>query len=159
MNNEMDDFTSKAGVPNQFGLIQSTANLIAPGKRPLSAMTPTIVTKNRKLALILGSPGGATIITTVANDLISVVDNGLNIQESADAPRFHHQYLSDRLEVEGNFSPEVVDQLKAMGYDVAIDKRGSGTWGDSELIAIDPKTHELLGGHDDRHDYGKASGY
>jgi gamma-glutamyltranspeptidase/glutathione hydrolase len=159
MNNEMDDFTSKVGVPNQFGLIQSPANLIAPGKRPLSAMTPTIVTKNGKLALVLGSPGGATIITTVANDLISVVDNGLNIQESADAPRFHHQYLPDRLEVEGNFSPEVVDQLKAMGYDVAIDKRGSGTWGDSELIAIDPKTHELLGGHDDRHDYGKASGY
>lgn len=159
MNNEMDDFTSKVGVPNQFGLIQSPANLIAPGKRPLSAMTPTIVTKDGKLALVLGSPGGATIITTVANDLISVVDNGLNIQQAADAPRFHHQYLPDRLEVEKDFSPEVVDRLKAMGYDVAVHNRGSGTWGDSELIAVDPTNHELLGGHDDRHSFGKAAGY
>jgi gamma-glutamyltranspeptidase/glutathione hydrolase len=159
MNNEMDDFTSKVGVPNQFGLIQSPANQIAPGKRPLSAMTPTIVTKNGKLAFVLGSPGGATIITTVANDLISVVDNGTNIQEAADAPRFHHQYLPDRLEVEKAFSPEVADQLKAMGYSVNVDTRGSGTWGDSELIAVDPKTGELSGGHDDRHSYGKAAGY
>jgi gamma-glutamyltranspeptidase/glutathione hydrolase len=159
MNNEMDDFTSKVGVPNQFGLIQSPANLIAPGKRPLSAMTPTIVTKNGRLAFVLGSPGGATIITTVANDLISVVDNGINIQQAADAPRFHHQYLPDHLEVEKGFSPEVVDQLKAMGYSVDVATHGSGTWGDSELIAVDPKTHELLGGHDDRHNYGKAAGY
>jgi gamma-glutamyltranspeptidase/glutathione hydrolase len=159
MNNEMDDFTSKVGVPNQFGLIQSPANQIAPGKRPLSAMTPTIVTKNGKLAFVLGSPGGATIITTVANDLISAVDNGINIQQAADAPRFHHQYLPDRLEVEKDFSPEVADRLKAMGYNVDIDTRGSGTWGDSELIAVDPKTHELLGGHDDRHSYGNAAGY
>ena len=105
MNNEMDDFTSKVGIPNQFGLVQSPANLVAPGKRPLSAMTPTIVTKNGKLALVLGSPGGATIITTVANDIISVVDNGLNIQQAADAPRFHNQYLPDRLEVEKKFPP------------------------------------------------------
>jgi gamma-glutamyltranspeptidase/glutathione hydrolase len=163
MNNEMDDFTSKVGVPNQFGLVQSPANLIAPGKRPLSAMTPTIVTKNRKLALVLGSPGGATIITTVANDLISVVDNGLNIQQAADAPRFHNQYLPDRLEVEKNFSPDVADQLTAMGYQVnrhgAANEHNPGTWGDSELIAIDPKTHELLGGQDNRHNYGKAAGY
>jgi gamma-glutamyltranspeptidase / glutathione hydrolase len=159
MNNEMDDFTSKVGAPNQFGLVQSPANLIAPGKRPLSAMTPTIVTKNGKLAFVLGSPGGATIITTVANDLISAVDNGINIQQAADAPRFHHQYLPDRLEVEKNFSPEVADQLKAMGYNVEVDTHGSGTWGDSELIAVDPKTQELLGGHDNRHNYGKAAGY
>jgi gamma-glutamyltranspeptidase / glutathione hydrolase len=163
MNNEMDDFTSKIGVPNVYGLIQGPANSIEPGKRPLSAMTPTIVTKDGKLALVLGSPGGSTIITTVANDLISIVDNGLNIQQAADAPRFHHQYLPDRIDLEKKFSPEVADQLKAMGYTVnrlaVADEHNPGTWGDSELIAIDPKTHELLGGHDDRKPYGKAAGY
>ncbi len=163
MNNEMDDFTSKVGVPNQFGLVQSPANLIAPGKRPLSAMTPTIVTKNGKLALVLGSPSGATIITTVANDLISVVDNGLDIQQAADAPRFHNQYLPDRLDVEQKFSSKVADQLTAMGYQVnrhgAANEHNPGTWGDSELIAIDQKSHELLAGQDNRHNYGKAAGY
>jgi gamma-glutamyltranspeptidase/glutathione hydrolase len=163
MNNEMDDFASKMGVPNMYGLIQGPANAIGPGKRPLSAMTPTIVTKNGKLALILGTPGGSTIITTVANDLIGVVDNGLNIQQSADAPRFHHQYQPDRLDLEKKFSVEVADELKAMGYTVnrlaVADEHNPGTWGDSELIAIDPKTHELLGGHDNRHSYGKADGY
>jgi gamma-glutamyltranspeptidase/glutathione hydrolase len=163
MNNEMDDFTSKIGVPNTYGLIQGPANSIAPGKRPLSAMTPTIVTRHGKLALVLGTPGGSTIITTVANDLLSVVDNGLTIQQAADAPRFHHQYLPDRLDLEKKFSPEVAEQLKAMGYTVnqtaIADEHNPGTWGDSELIAVDPKTHELLGGHDNRRAYGKAAGY
>ena len=109
LNDEMDDFASKMGVPNGFGLIQGPANAIAPGKRPLSAMTPTIISepahggKLGKLRLVLGSPGGPTIITTVVNDLISVVDNGLDIQAAADAPRFHHQYLPDELQVEKNF--------------------------------------------------------
>jgi len=169
MNNEMDDFTSKIGVPNMFGLIQSSANSIAPGKRPLSAMTPTILTthgnwfKHGKLAYVMGTPGGSTIITTVANDVISAIDNGLNIQAVADAPRFHHQYLPDRLDFEKKFPNDVVDQLKAMGYTTnrnqAADDKNPGLWGDSELIAIDPKTHELLGGHDDRRAYGKAAGY
>jgi gamma-glutamyltranspeptidase/glutathione hydrolase len=163
MNNEMDDFTSKVGVPNMFGLMQSSANSIAPGKRPLSAMTPTIITKNSKVAYIMGSPGGSTIITTVANDIISVIDNGLNIQAAADAPRFHHQYLPDRLDLEKSFPTDVGNQLKAMGYatnrDQAADERTGGTWGDSELIAVDPKTGELLSGHDSRRNYGKAAGY
>jgi gamma-glutamyltranspeptidase / glutathione hydrolase len=169
MNNEMDDFTSKIGVPNMFGLIQSSANSIAPGKRPLSAMTPTIITthgswfKHGKLAYVMGTPGGSTIITTVANDIISAIDNGLNIQQVADAPRFHHQYLPDRLDLEKKFSPEVADQLSTMGYTInrlaVADEHNPGTWGDSELIAIDPKTHELLGGHDTRRAYGKAAGY
>lgn len=169
LNDEMDDFASKQGVPNMFGLIQGPANAIAPGKRPLSAMTPTIVTtrssrnKPGKLRLVLGSPGGPTIITTVANDLISVVDNHLNIQQAADAPRFHHQYLPDRLDLEKKFPADVAAQLKAMGYNInqlaVADEHNPGTWGDSELIAIDPKTGELLGGHDNRHDYGKAAGY
>jgi gamma-glutamyltranspeptidase/glutathione hydrolase len=169
MNNEMDDFTSKIGVPNMFGLIQSSANSIAPGKRPLSAMTPTILTthgswfSHGKLAYVMGSPGGATIITTVANDIISTVDNGLNIQQAADAPRFHHQYLPDRLDLEKKFPVDVADRLAVMGYTInrlaVADEHNPGTWGDSELIAIDPKTHELLGGHDNRRAYGKAAGY
>ncbi len=111
----------------------------------------------------MGSPGGSTIITTVANDIISVIDNGLNIQAAADAPRFHHQYLPDRLDLEKTFSVDVGNQLKAMGYatnrNQAADERTGGTWGDSELIAVDPKTGELLSGHDNRRNYGKAAGY
>jgi gamma-glutamyltranspeptidase / glutathione hydrolase len=169
LNNEMDDFTSKVGVPNVYGLIQSSANSIAPGKRPLSAMTPTILTtrnhwyRHGKLAYVMGTPGGSTIITTVANDIISTVDNGLNIQQAADAPRFHHQYLPDRLDFEKKFPNDVVDQLKARGYTTnrnqVADEKNPGVWGDSELIAVDPKTHELLGGHDSRRSYGKAAGY
>ena len=169
LNNEMDDFTSKVGVPNVYGLIQSSANSIAPGKRPLSAMTPTIVTTHGglfhrpRLAYVMGTPGGSTIITTVANDIISAIDNGLNIQAVADAPRFHHQYLPDRLDFEKKFPDDIVSQLKAMGYETnrnqAADDRNPGLWGDSELIAVDPKTGELLSGHDSRRNFGKAAGY
>lgn len=163
MNDEMDDFTSKVGVPNGFGLIQGPNNSIAPYKRPLSAMTPTIVTRGGKVRLVLGSPGGPTIISTVANDFISVVDNGLDIQQAADAPRFHHQYLPDQLEVEKKFPAATADALKANGYEIKrsgeFDEKNPGVWGDSELIAVDPKTGELLGGHDTRKPYGKADGY
>ncbi len=163
LNNEMDDFTSKINTPNKFGLIQGPANAIAPGKRPLSSMTPTMVLKNGKLRLVLGSPGGATIITTVANDLISVLDNRLDIQQAADAPRFHHQYLPDALEIEKDFPTGPADALAASGYHVvrmgALDEKTAGVWGDSELISVDPATGELSGGHDRRRDYGKAAGY
>jgi gamma-glutamyltranspeptidase / glutathione hydrolase len=163
MNNEMDDFASKVGVRNGFGLIQGPANSIGPGKRPLSSMTPTILTKNGKLYMILGSPGGSTIITTVANDIISVIDNGLNVQQAADAPRFHHQNQPDILQFEKKFDLDTVHKMIAMGYttnrDSVADAKTAGVWGDSEIIAIDPKTHELLGGHDTRLDYGKAEGY
>ena len=163
MNDEMDDFTSKVGVPNGFGLIQGPANAIAPGKRPLSAMSPTIVTKHGKLRLVLGSPGGPTIISTVANDLISVLDNGLNIQQAADAPRFHHQYLPDDLQVEKRFPLASSDVLKTRGYNIKrsgeFDEHNPGVWGDSELIAVDPNTGDLLGGHDTRKNYGSAAGY
>jgi gamma-glutamyltranspeptidase/glutathione hydrolase len=163
LNNEMDDFTSKVGVPNMFKLIQGPANAIAPGKRPLSAMTPTMVLKDGKLLLVLGSPGGSTIITTVANDIISILDNGLNVQQAADAPRFHHQFLPDALQVEKAFPLPVLDQLKATGYTVTrnneADEKNPGVWGTSEMIYIDPKTHLLLGADDQRHHYGKAAGY
>ena len=169
MNDEMDDFTVKAGVPNGYGLVQGPANAIAPGKRPLSCMTPTIVSdppirnKLGKLRLVLGSPGGSTIMTTVANDLISVIDNGLDIQAAADAPRFHHQYLPDVLEFEKPFPLSTIDALKANGYitrrEGEAEAKDAGIWGDSELIAVDPKTGVLTGGQDHRHHFGKASGY
>ena len=94
LNDEMDDFTSKIGAPNMFGLIQGSANAIAPRKRPLSSMTPIIVLENHKVRFVIGSPGGPRIITTVANIFLSATDGGLNIQRAVDAPRFHHQYLA-----------------------------------------------------------------
>jgi gamma-glutamyltranspeptidase/glutathione hydrolase len=132
-------------------------------------MTPTIVSepsiRNRpgKLRLVLGSPGGSTIMTTVANDLISVIDNGLDIQTAADAPRFHHQYLPDVLEFEKPFPLSTIDVLKEDGYVTRrageSEANNPGVWGDSELIAVDPKTGVLTGGQDHRHHFGKASGY
>jgi gamma-glutamyltranspeptidase/glutathione hydrolase len=163
LNNEMDDFTSAPGVPNMYGLIQSAANAIAPGKRPLSAMTPTIVLKNGKPLLVAGSPGGPTIISTVLNDVISVLDNGLNVQQAADAPRFHHQYLPDVLQVEKAFPLPVVEKLRSAGYTVSraneADEHNPGVWGDSELIYIDPNSGVRMAGHDHRHTFGSAAGY
>ena len=163
LNNEMDDFTAKPGAPNMYGLIQGPVNAIAPGKRPLSNMTPTIVLKDGKVLLVLGSPGGPTIITTVANDIISILDNGLNVQQAADAPRFHHQYLPDVLQVEKSFPLPVLDALKASGYAVRrineADEKNPGVWGDSEMIYIDSNSGTLMGGQDQRHRFGKAAGY
>ena len=156
LNNEMDDFASKEGVPNSYGLIQGPANSIAPGKRPLSSMTPTIVLKDGALRMVLGSPGGSRIITTVANILLSTIDEGLNIQQAVDAPRFHHQYLPDTVYLEPGFSPEVQQALIGMGY--AVDTK-DGLWSDGECIFVNAKTGELEGGQDHRHTYGKAAGY
>ncbi len=156
LNDEMDDFASKLGVPNMFGLIQGPANAIAPGKRPLSSMTPTIVLQDGKLRYVLGSPGGGRIITTVANIFLSAAESGLNIQQAVDAPRFHHQYRPDKLFLEPGFPSAAVDALRKLGYDVSI---RDGHWSNGECIAIDPKTGELLGGQDHRSHYGKAAGY
>jgi gamma-glutamyltranspeptidase/glutathione hydrolase len=156
LNDEMDDFTVKEGVPNYYGLMQSPANTIAAGKRPLSSMTPTIVLQNGKLRFVLGSPGGARIITTVANIFLSASEGGLNIQQAVDAPRFHHQYLPDKLYLEPGFKPETLDGLRALGYDLEIK---DGHWSNGECIAIDPLSGELLGGQDHRSHYGKAAGH
>ncbi len=156
LNDEMDDFASKMGVPNMFGLIQGPANAIAPGKRPLSSMTPTIILENGKLRYVLGSPGGARIITTVANIFLSAAEGGLNIQQAVDAPRFHHQYLPDKLYLEPGFSDETLAGLRSMGYALALSGR---PWSNGECIAVDPKTGELEGGQDHRSHYGKAAGY
>ena len=156
LNDEMDDFASKMGVPNMFGLIQGPANAIAPGKRPLSSMTPTIVLENGKLRYVLGSPGGARIITTVGNVFLSMAEGSLNIQQSVDAPRFHHQYLPDMLDLEPGFPDATISALRAQGYDVGVSR---SHWSNGECIAVDPKTGELLGGQDHRSHYGKAAGY
>ena len=155
LNDEMDDFTSKPGVPNGYGLIQGEANAIAPGKRPLSAMTPTIVLKDGKLFMVLGSPGGPRIISTVANILMGVVDYGLDIQQAVNAPRFHHQWQPDEIYIERNgISPDTIKLLQARGHKITVDPY----WSDGECIAVDPKTGDLLGAPDGRNG-GKAVGY
>jgi gamma-glutamyltranspeptidase / glutathione hydrolase len=162
LNDEMDDFSVKPGVPNSDGLIQGAANEIGPGKRPLSSMTPTIVVRDGKTFLVLGSPGSSKIITTVANVLMGVIDYGMNIQEAVNAPRFHHQWMPDILNVEKWFSPDTVGLLQQMGYHVEIGLHGDSSvipyWSDAECIAVDPKTGERLGASDGR-DGGKAVGY
>ena len=154
MNDEMDDFSSAPGVPNTYGLIQGPANAIGPGKRPLSAMTPTIVTKDGKLVLVLGSPGGPTIITTVANALMGVVDYGMNIQQAVNAPRYHHQWMPDQVMMEAAFPENEVAALEKMGH--KVERRNK--WGDAECIAINPLTGERMGASDPRNN-GKAIGY
>lgn len=155
MNDEMDDFAAKPGVPNMFGLIQGAANAIAPGKRPLSSMSPTIVLKHGKLWLVLGSPGGPTIITTVANILLGVEDYGLDIQQAVDAPRFHQQWMPDRLFLEPDrFSPDTVHLLEKDGYQIIQRDHGDG-----ECIEIDSQTGERLGASDFRNETGMAVGY
>jgi gamma-glutamyltranspeptidase/glutathione hydrolase len=154
LNDEMDDFTSKPGVPNNYGLIQGSANAVGPGKRPLSAMAPTIVLKDGKLFLVLGSPGGPRIITTDSNILIDVVDFGLDIQEAVNAPRFHHQWLPDEILVEDRLSPDTMNILRSMGHKLTV----KHFWGDGECIMIDSKTGERLGASDGRNN-GKAVGY
>jgi gamma-glutamyltranspeptidase/glutathione hydrolase len=154
LNNEMDDFSAKPGVPNGAGLLQGSANAIEPGKRPLSSMAPTIVVHNGKPVMVLGSPGSARIITTLANVLMGVVDQQMNLQEAVNAPRFHNQWMPDVLYVEKWFSPDTVNALRRAGYSVQ-----TGTyWGDAECIAIDEKTGERLGSSDVRNN-GKAVGY
>jgi gamma-glutamyltranspeptidase / glutathione hydrolase len=154
LNDEMDDFASKQGVPNTYGLIQGPANAIGPAKRPLSAMTPTIVLKGGQLFLVVGSPGGPTIITTVANVLMGVIDYGLDMQAAVNAPRFHNQWLPDSIMVEDRISPDTVHLLESKGQKVEV----RHFWGDAECIEIDPKTGGRLGASDGRNN-GKALGY
>jgi gamma-glutamyltranspeptidase/glutathione hydrolase len=159
LNDEMDDFTSKVGAPNMFGLIQSPANAIAPRKRPLSSMTPIIVLENHKVRFVIGSPGGPRIMTTVANIFLSASDGALNIQRAVDAPRFHHQYLPDVVYVEPGFPPATLSALRGMGYTIEGGNPGDHYWSDGECIAVDPKTRMIEGGQDKRHTFGKAAGY
>jgi gamma-glutamyltranspeptidase / glutathione hydrolase len=138
LNDEMDDFTAKPGSPNMFGLVQGKANAIAPGKRPLSSMTPTIVMKDGKPVLIVGTPGGSRIITTVLQIILNVIDYGMALQAAVDAPRIHHQWLPDTLAGEPMaISEPAAKSLTAMGYDVVALKPW-GTGNAAEVIGIAP---------------------
>ena len=119
LNNEMDDFSSRPGTPNMFGLIGNKANAIAPGKRMLSSMTPTIVEKDGTLWMILGTPGGSTIITSVFQTILNVYEFGMDMQTAVKAPRFHHQWLPDLVELEpGRFTKEQIQSLKEKNYPI-----------------------------------------
>ncbi|PKH67952.1 gamma-glutamyltransferase [Flavobacterium sp. ALD4] len=150
LNNEMDDFSAKAGVPNMFGLVGNEANSIAPQKRMLSSMTPTIVEKNGKLLMTVGSPGGSTIITSVLQTILNVYEYNFSMQEAVNAPRFHHQWLPDLITFEPNtFSTQTFDTLKAKGY--LINEKTTPVIGKVDAILVLPNK-KLEGGADFRGD-------
>jgi gamma-glutamyltranspeptidase / glutathione hydrolase len=122
LNNEMDDFAAKPGVANLFGLIQGEANAIQPGKRPLSSMTPTILTKDGEFFMAVGAPGGSRIITAVLQVILNVLDFGMNVQDAVDAPRIHHQWMPDRLEFERGMSPDTLALLAAKGHKIEVSR-------------------------------------
>ncbi|MGA7266323.1 MAG: gamma-glutamyltransferase, partial [Aestuariivirga sp.] len=177
LNDEMDDFTIKPGVANLFGLVQGKTNAIAPGKRPLSSMSPTIVTKDGKTFMVLGSPGGSRIITIVVQVILNVIEHGMTIQEAVNAPRMHHQWLPDQMAVEPfALSPDTREKLEAMGHKVVEQSE----WGAAEAILIGPAKVAtdatassgndamakrkpvpglLYGGHDDRRPSGGVAGH
>jgi gamma-glutamyltranspeptidase/glutathione hydrolase len=155
LNNEMDDFASKPGTPNMFGLVQGESNAIQPGKRPLSSMTPTIVVKDGKLFMTAGAPGGSRISTAVLQVILNVIDFGMNVQDAIDAPRVHHQWLPDKLSLERAISPDTVALLKAHGYDV--DYNAGVVL--AQVAAIVNDGGWLQGGSDGRSPAGKAGGY
>jgi gamma-glutamyltranspeptidase/glutathione hydrolase len=134
LNNEMDDFSVKPGVPNMYGAVGGEANAIVPGKRMLSSMTPTIVLLKNKPFLILGTPGGTTITTSVFQTLVDIIDFGLSASEAVNKPKFHHQWQLDILEIEKDFHADVTDKLKKMSYTFKERK----AIGRTEVINISP---------------------
>ncbi|GAB3036753.1 MULTISPECIES: gamma-glutamyltransferase [Oleiagrimonas] len=157
LNNEMDDFTSKPGVPNTFGLVQGKINQIEPGKRPLSSMSPSLVLDpHGKLFMVTGSPGGSTIISTTMESIVNVIDFGMNMQQAVDAPRLHMQWLPDMTMVEpGLLSAATQSALEAMGHKFHEIR----SWGADEAILRNPKTGLLEGANDRRRPAGLAAGY
>ena len=155
LNNEMDDFSAKPGTPNMFGLVGAEANSIAAQKRMLSSMSPTIVETNGQLKMVLGSPGGSTIITTVLQNILNILDYDMSMQESVSKPRFHHQWLPDNIKFETSFDTVVFDSLKKLGY--KIDHSNSKVIGKTDAILVLPDGR-LEGGADPRGD-DKAEGF
>jgi gamma-glutamyltranspeptidase/glutathione hydrolase len=155
LNNEMDDFASKPGSPNMFGLVQGEINAIAPGKRPLSSMTPTILLKDNRLFMTVGAPGGSRISTAVLQVILNVVDFGMGVQDAIDAPRFHHQWQPDKLYLERGISPDTVALLTSRGYEV--DYSPGVVLAQTAAILSDGGW--LQGGSDGRSAAGKAVGY
>jgi gamma-glutamyltranspeptidase/glutathione hydrolase len=159
LNNVMDEFAAKAGAPNAFGFPAGEANTIAPGKRPISSQTPTIGVKQGKLAFVVGTPGGTTIPNTVLQVVLNLIDHGMNVQEAVDAPRIHHQWLPDEVQVERYaLSEDVIRALKAKGHQLVSPTR-SRIIGMVHAIAIDPETGVRLGASDARSADGKAAGH
>jgi gamma-glutamyltranspeptidase/glutathione hydrolase len=154
LNDEMDDFAAKPGTPNMFELVQGEANAIAPGKRPLSSMVPTIIVKDGKPFLILGAPGGPVIITAVLQVILNVIDFGMNVQDAVDFPRVHQQWKPDRLDVEKGVSPDTIALLQRMGYAVEV----GNPQVTARVEAIEISDGWVQGGHDGRGP-GKAEGY
>lgn len=156
LNNEMDDFAKAPDAPNAYGLIDVRgSNAIAPGKRPLSSMTPTILTRDGRLLMVTGSPGGPRIISTTLLTILGVVDSGMDVKAAVSAPRFHHQWVPDILFVEPDIPEDVVEGLERRGHRVEVGKRN---WSAAEAIVIDPGTGVHFGGNDPRRD-GLAKGY
>lgn len=156
LNNEMDDFTPAPGVANSFGLVMGAANAVAPGKRPLSSMAPTMLLKNGQPVMVLGSPGGPTIISTVVQCIVNMVDFGMNPQAAVDAPRFHHQWQPDQVTVEaGYLSSTSRRALENMGHRFVT----ATPWGASEIILADRVHGQLSGGSDYRRPAGGVAGY
>ena len=156
LNNEMDDFSAKPGTPNSYGLVGAEANSIAPQKRMLSSMTPTIVEKNGKLLMLLGSPGGSTIITSVLQTILNVYEFKMTMQQAVDAPRFHNQWLPDDIMVEPNkFDKITLEKLKSKGY--SINEKFAPVLGKVDAILVQPDG-KLEGGADFRGD-DKAAGF
>lgn len=158
LNDEMDDFASKPGTANVYGLIQSEPNAIAPGKRMLSSMTPTIVLKDGKLRAVVGTPGGPTIINTVAQILLGLLDYGQTIDKAVLAPRLHHQWMPDRATVEAAFEPEIQAGLRALGHEIAV-APWSPTFGHANCIEVDPQTQGFRAVADVTRDGGEAVAY
>jgi len=155
LNDEMDDFTSKPGVANAAGLVQGKINAVAPGKRPLSSMTPTIVLRGGKLFMVTGSPGDASIISTTLESILNVVDFGMNMQQAVDAPRMHQQWYPQAVYVEqGLLTPRVQHALEAMGYSFELYSSGA-----DEAILVNSKTGLLEGANDPHRPAGLAAGY
>lgn len=146
MNNEMDDFSAKPGVPNAFGLVGGDANAVAPGKRPLSSMTPTLVLKDGKVWLATGSPGGARIITTTLQVIMNMIDHGMNVAEASTAPRIHHQWLPDELRIEEGISVDTQRLLADKGHKISE----KPVMGSTQSIMRDPASGALLGASDPR---------
>jgi len=155
LNNEMDDFAVKPGVANSYGLVGAEANSVAPEKRMLSSMSPTIVEQNGKLKMVLGSPGGSTIITSVLQNILNVVEFDMGMQESVSQPRFHHQWLPDNIRFELTFNKDIFNNLEKIGY--TIEQANAPVIGKVDAILILPNG-KLEGGADPRGD-DKASGY
>ncbi|MCU8033692.1 MAG: gamma-glutamyltransferase [Shewanella sp.] len=153
LNNEMDDFSAKPGVPNGYGLVGGDANSVEGNKRPLSSMSPTIVMKDGKPFLVTGSPGGSRIITTTLQVIMNVIDHGLNIAEASNAARVHHQWLPDELRVESSFNRDTISLLEAKGHKVKV----QSAMGSTQSIMVTEQG--IFGASDPRHSGSEAIGY